>query len=221
MIVTEWLVNGSLNHLLSDEARYAAFDPTKKVKIVVGVCMAMRHAHNRGVIHRDLKPSNILLDENYEPRVSDFGSATAAALESTVTRGVGTLMYRAPEAHTSEHSPKMDVFSFGMMLWEILTARNLDTLFPNKDFVGWQRYFEAGGRPPLSGICEDAARLLTNCWGASPHARSTFDGIINYLERIHYQLLPNKVNTDAIEEYVNRIKASIEPDNLAPGFDVT
>jgi serine/threonine protein kinase len=224
-IVMEWLVNGSLEDFLSSPQRYQRLDTTTKVKIVVGVCMAMRYFHKTGGIHRDLKPSNVLLDENYEPRVSDFGSATFTWRTATVTAGVGTHVYKSPEADTPDQTRKMDVFSFGMMLWEVLTGKRLAEAFGGRvrkgDLAAWKRHLEQGNRPPLSGVCPAAADLLQACWGQDPSLRSSFGKIVKYLRNIDYQILPN-VTAGVIQEYVGRIREE-ERDHparwLADGVD--
>ncbi len=100
------------------------------------VCEAVAYAHQRGIIHRDLKPSNILVDENGEPFVLDFGLAKsvddqASELERAKTISVtgqlmGTLPYMSPEQASGEHDSvdvRTDIYSLGVMLYEMLTGQ--------------------------------------------------------------------------------------------------
>ena len=75
-IITEYIPNGSLKENLEKERNSLADDnwsPAKKYIILLGIVDAMRYLHKHGIVHRDLKPDNILLDENFYPRVCDFG----------------------------------------------------------------------------------------------------------------------------------------------------
>jgi serine/threonine protein kinase len=74
-----------------------------RLQLMLRVCEAVQHAHQRGIIHRDLKPANILVDQSRQPKILDFGVARLTGLETRATRGtlvgqlVGTLTYMSPE----------------------------------------------------------------------------------------------------------------------------
>lgn len=98
------------------------------VKLVGQIALAMQEAHAAGIVHRDLKPANIMLSENKQPVVMDFGLATPMELNSTrITQSgmiVGTPAYMAPEQAMrsgSELSPAADIYSLGVILYELLT----------------------------------------------------------------------------------------------------
>src|SRR5439155_6944219 len=92
------------------------------------IATALEHAHQAGVIHRDLKPSNVMVDEEGNPHVMDFGLARREVGEVTMTRDgqvVGTPAYMSPEQARGEShraDRRSDVYSLGVILYELLTA---------------------------------------------------------------------------------------------------
>jgi len=104
-------------------------DPKDAARLVRTVALAVHHLHEHGIVHRDLKPSNILLDSAGEPYVSDFGLAKVFAADSKATAtGViaGTPCYMAPEqaaGHGAQVGPAADVYSLGVILYELLTGQ--------------------------------------------------------------------------------------------------
>ena len=103
-----------------------------RVQVMIKVCQAIAHAHERGVIHRDLKSANILVDERGEPKVLDFGiaraseSGGAATQRTTVGEVIGTLPYMSPEQVRGDEAAigvRSDVYALGVVLYELLSGR--------------------------------------------------------------------------------------------------
>ncbi|MES2771539.1 MAG: HDOD domain-containing protein [Pseudomonadota bacterium] len=125
-LVFEYVPGQNLGEYLKSKG---AVSPTTAFKLMVPVLQAIAHAHAAGIIHRDLKPHNILLDELGVPRVMDFGIAAQVEQKAKSTEAsasgifVGTPAYMAPEyIGGQESSERTDVFSAGLVLYELLTA---------------------------------------------------------------------------------------------------
>uniref|UniRef100_A0A6N2LIZ3 non-specific serine/threonine protein kinase n=1 Tax=Salix viminalis TaxID=40686 RepID=A0A6N2LIZ3_SALVM len=130
LLVYDYLPNDTLYYHLHGEGR-PLMDWATRVKVAAGAARGIAYLHedcHPRIIHRDIKSSNILLDENFEARVSDFGLAKIALeLDSNThvsTRVMGTFGYMAPEYATSgKLTEKSDVYSFGVVLLELITSR--------------------------------------------------------------------------------------------------
>uniref|UniRef100_A0A0E0LLQ1 Uncharacterized protein n=1 Tax=Oryza punctata TaxID=4537 RepID=A0A0E0LLQ1_ORYPU len=130
LLVYEFVPNRSLDLILFDTEKSEQLDWEKRYKIINGIARGLQYLHEDSqlkVVHRDLKASNILLDANMNPKISDFGLARIFGRDQThaVTKNViGTYGYMAPEYLTrGNYSVKSDVFSFGVMVLEIVTGR--------------------------------------------------------------------------------------------------
>ncbi|KAG6735546.1 hypothetical protein POTOM_061843 [Populus tomentosa] len=130
LLVYEFMPNNSLDMVLFDPGKRAQLSWRSRIHIINGIAKGTLYLHEDSrlrIIHRDLKASNILLDSNMNPKISDFGMARimeANEGEANTVRIVGTYGYMAPEyAMEGLYSTKSDVFSFGVILLEIITGR--------------------------------------------------------------------------------------------------
>ncbi len=121
-IAMEYLPGRSLKQLIREEA---PLEPVRAIDITIQILKAARFAHRRGVIHRDLKPHNVIIDDADQAKVTDFGIARAGASDMTETGSImGTAQYLSPEqAQGHAVSPGSDVYSIGVVLYELLTGR--------------------------------------------------------------------------------------------------
>ncbi|XP_026057801.1 interleukin-1 receptor-associated kinase 4-like isoform X2 [Carassius auratus] len=125
-LVYEFMPGGSLLERLACADGASTLSWLSRCCISAGAARGLQYLHQNNHIHRDVKSGNILLDEELVPKISDFGLTRASANHtcSTVMTGriVGTTAYMAPEALRGEITPKSDVFSFGVVLLEILSG---------------------------------------------------------------------------------------------------
>ncbi|KAJ4832744.1 hypothetical protein Tsubulata_026195 [Turnera subulata] len=183
--VAEFMVNGSLRHVLLSKDRH--LDRRKKLFIAMDAAFGMEYLHSKNIVHFDLKCDNLLvnLKDPLRPicKVGDFGLSKIKR-NTLVTGGVrGTLPWMAPEllnGSSSKVSEKVDVFSFGIVLWEILTGE--------EPYANMHYGAIIGGivnntlRPPVPSFCDPEWKLLMEqCWAPDPVARPSFTEIARRL----------------------------------------
>ncbi|KAF7080247.1 hypothetical protein CFC21_084353 [Triticum aestivum] len=147
ILVYEYLPNKSLDLFIFGEDGKSLMDWNRRLTIVEGIAEGLLYLHKHSrlrVIHRDLKPSNILLDNEMNPKISDFGLAKIFSPNNTegdTTRVVGTYGYMAPEySSLGIFSIKSDVFSFGVLVLEILSGQRNSGSRRYGDFINLTGY---------------------------------------------------------------------------------
>uniref|UniRef100_A0A7N2LUP0 Protein kinase domain-containing protein n=1 Tax=Quercus lobata TaxID=97700 RepID=A0A7N2LUP0_QUELO len=136
ILVYEFVPNKSLDYFLYEPERHGKLDWSKRYKIIGGIARGMLYLHEDSrlkIIHRDLKASNVLLDENMNPKISDFGMAKIFAVDQTqanTSRVAGTFGYMSPEyVMYGQFSAKSDVYSFGILILVILSGKKINSFY--------------------------------------------------------------------------------------------
>lgn len=181
-IITEYMPGGSLYDFLHKQK--GAFKLPSLLKVAIDVSKGMNFLHQNNIIHRDLKAANLLMDENEVAKVADFGVARVRAQSGVMTAETGTYRWMAPEV--IEHKPydhKADVFSFGIVVWELLTGKlPYEYLTPLQAAVG---VVQKGLRPIIPKQTHPKlAELLEKCWQQDPTLRPDFTEIIEILHQL-------------------------------------
>lgn len=180
-IITEYLAGGSLRKYLHQQEPYSL--PLNLIlKLALDIAHGMQYLHSQGILHRDLKSENILLGEDMCAKVADFGISCLESQCGSAKGFTGTYRWMAPEMiKEKHHTRKVDVYSFGIVLWELLTALTpFDSMTPEQAaFAVCQK----NARPPLPSTCPVAfRRLIKRCWSSNPNKRPHFDEIVDILE---------------------------------------
>lgn len=140
ILLYEYMPNKSLDLMIFDSTKSVILDWPMRFEIILGIARGLLYLHQDSrlrVIHRDLKTSNILLDEEMQPKISDFGLARIVGgkeTEASTERVVGTYGYMSPEyALDGYFSTKSDVFSFGVVLLEIISGKKNTGFYRSKE----------------------------------------------------------------------------------------
>jgi len=122
IIASEYAEGGSLKKWLSQSDGRAP-SHEKALEMMTGILSGIEHLHSRNVVHRDLKPDNILLQGNF-PRITDFGISRIISAGSMSTVAMGSPFYMSPESFDGSKSTQTDIWSAGVILYEMLTGEH-------------------------------------------------------------------------------------------------
>ncbi|KAJ1423678.1 Serine-threonine/tyrosine-protein kinase, catalytic domain [Sesbania bispinosa] len=194
MLITEYLRGGDLHRYLKDKG---SLNPSTAINFALGIARGMAYLHNEPnvIIHRDLKPRNVLL-VNFNAdhlKVGDFGLSKLIKVQSShdvykMTGETGSYRYMAPEVFKHRrYDKKVDVFSFAMILYEMLEG---EPPFANYEPYDGAKYVAEGHRPTFraKGYIPELRELTDVCWAGDMNQRPSFIEILKRLERIKENL---------------------------------
>ncbi|XP_051130502.1 serine/threonine/tyrosine-protein kinase HT1 isoform X1 [Andrographis paniculata] len=205
VIVSELLPGMSLRKYLGS-IRPKQLDLPVALNFALDIARAMDCLHANGIIHRDLKPDNLLLTENQKSlKLADFGLAREESVTEMMTAETGTYRWMAPELYSTvtlrqgekkHYNNKVDVYSFGIVLWELLTNR-----MPFEGMSNLQAAYAAAFKQERPSIPEDTppelAYIIQSCWVEDSNMRPSFGLIIRMLNEFLFTLEPPPLSSSS------------------------
>ncbi|KAI9123428.1 hypothetical protein K1719_004728 [Acacia pycnantha] len=237
VLIYEYVPNKSLDNFLFGSQKGKVLNWVERCKIIGGVARGILYLHEYSllkVIHRDLKPSNILLDNEMNPKISDFGLAKLVTLntnEGTTNRIVGTYGYMSPEyAMYGQYSEKSDVFSFGVMVLEIISGKKNTSRLGQSQYAegllsfAWKQWKEQKLMEILDSNMEEfgsynevikCIQIGLLCVQENPDSRPTMAEVVSYLSNDSSQLpLPQE---PAFSLHAGMVPSTSRGSNNGPG----
>ncbi|XP_007901388.1 receptor-interacting serine/threonine-protein kinase 2 [Callorhinchus milii] len=233
-IVTEYVTNGSLDHLLHQKETYPTLPWSLRLRILHEIALGVNFLHNMNppLLHHDLKAQNILLDSEFHVKIADFGLSKWRRLTMSKSSGLkspstgGTIIYMAPEQYEPSKikraDVKHDIYSYAIIMWEVLSRKQ-----PFEDATNpMQIMFSVlqGSRPDTSeeSLSQDIPyretllELMTSGWSKNPDERPSFTRCLMELEPVVRTFNEVTVLEDILQ--LKRGKMNSDSDLLSSGY---
>ncbi|EFJ09179.1 hypothetical protein SELMODRAFT_160379 [Selaginella moellendorffii] len=198
VLVTELLSGNSLRKYLVN-LRPHRMELEQAITFALEIAQVMDCLHANGIIHRDLKPDNLLLTADQKSvKLADFGLAREESVTEMMTAETGTYRWMAPELYSTvtlrngekkHYNQKVDVYSFAIVLWELLTNR-----MPFEGMSNLQAAYAAAfknvrpSHPESEKLPEELVFILQSCWAEDPSVRPNFAQVVRMLTAFLFSL---------------------------------
>jgi len=225
----EFLPRGSLFYLLSDSSVELPWE--RRWGIARDTALGINYLHSKkpALLHKDMKSGNLLITADWKVKICDFGQSEEGAKTPTVDEGVGgTARWTAPEVIAGEtYTEAADVYSFGIILWELATRKIPFDDVPSYDL---NKLVIGGTRPPEpSDECpREYKDLMKQCWAPRPTQRPSFPEIVKTFQKLGKMKdnsLSNSSANDPISKLENLIRTveeqKIRKENLERNWEQT
>lgn len=206
-MVLEFMANGSLYDVLRGSM---SLPWSTKLRLAIDAASGLQYLHSQNIIHRDLKSLNILVNEQMQAKIADFGLAKIKLTTNSTTPGVGTPLWMAPELFDEGCCNKTtDIYAISIVLWEI-AARKLP--YEGKNQVQMLRYVERGGRETIPADAPASyATLIAKCWTQRASERPIIEEVAQELRNIRGPQL---------REEGHEAAPQVNPKKISPGYKV-
>jgi len=188
--VTEFVSRGSLYNVLKNNEKELTWPIRLQMALEAAKGLLYLHHQKPPIVHRDLKSLNLLVDEHFHIRVADFGLSKDK--NNDINTKMGTLNWVAPEILSDNSMPyteKADIYSFGLVLWEIVTGK---TPYEGKTTLQIVRMIDMGERPQIPDTVDpDYAQIIRDCWASDPFKRPTIDEVHERLLKVKEKYAAN------------------------------
>lgn len=182
----------------------------ERVSIIFEIGNAMKCVHKLGIIHRNLKPENILIDSSKHVKISDFGSEILVPVQSQIKianqkknnhfsdspKFIAPELFKAAMNHSSNYDEKVDVFSFGVIVFYVLMKGE----FPK---YGAENVLKGEKLINLKGLNQLAKKLINMCCAMSSNERPSFNEIVEIIKENNFQLI------DGIEKKLHALRSHL------------
>lgn len=207
-IVTPLTRNGDLGHFLkisrATSARVQTITSRQLIKFGIEICKGMDYITQKKIVHRNLAAKNCIVNDDLSIKITDFSLARDVNTTNLNDKGIRSRLlvkWTALEglAEAGQFSEKSDVWSFGVVLWELVTLAKAP--YQAIDNSKMQQHLQAGHRLPQPNNCPyDLYFFMTSCWESSPNARPTFSLLLKQLEHYSTKLQQNGFKFEYLPE---------------------